>query len=84
MELIFTCGEFLCISEDPVGQIHAPRPHVGAPGIFSDLLRSVLMLKRETRAGSNWKLPHLFILCKTAVLVREITVKDLPSTELQH
>ena len=47
MELIFTCGEFLWITEDPVSQIHSPRPHVGAPGIFSDLLKSVHMLKRE-------------------------------------
>ena len=47
MELIFTCGEFLWIPEDPVSQIHSPHPHVGAPGIFSDLIRYVHMLKRE-------------------------------------
>ena len=84
MELIFTCGEFLWIPEDPVSQIHSPRPHVGAPGTFSDLLRSVHMLNQERRAGSNGKLPHLFIPGKTAVLVAEFAVHDLPSTELQH
>ena len=31
-----------------VSQIHSPHLHVGAPGIFSDLLRSVQMLKRES------------------------------------
>ena len=34
--------------------------YVGAPGIFSDILRSVQMLKREWGAESNGKLPHLF------------------------
>ena len=47
MELTFTCGEFLWIPEDPVCQIHSPHPHVGAPGIICDLVRSVHMLKRE-------------------------------------
>ena len=90
MELIFTCGEFLWIPEDPVRQIHSPHPHVGALGIFSDLIRSVHMIKRERdrererRARSNGKLPHLFIPGKTAVLVPELAVQDLPSTELQH
>ena len=39
-------GEFLWRSEDPVIQIHSPRLHVGAPRIFSYILRSVQMLKR--------------------------------------
>ena len=47
MELIFTCGEFLWIPEDPVSQFHSSYLLVGAPGIFSDLTRTVHMLKRE-------------------------------------
>ena len=47
MELIFNpCGEFQWSPEGPVSQIHSPHL-VGAPGIFSDLSRFVLMLKRE-------------------------------------
>ena len=41
------------------------------------------MLKREWRAESNGKLPHLFIPGKTAALVPEFAVEDLPSAELQ-
>ena len=48
------------------------------PGIFSDLLRSVQMLKREWGAESNGKLPHLFIPGKTEPLVPEFAVEDLP------
>ena len=48
MELIFNpCGEFQWSLEGPVSQIHSPHLLVGAPGIFSDLLRFVKMLKRE-------------------------------------
>ena len=48
MELIFnTSGEFRGGPEGPVSQIHSPRLHVKAPGIVSDLLTSVHMLKRE-------------------------------------
>ena len=36
------------------------------------------MLKREWGAKSNGKVPHLFIPSKTATLVPEFTVKDLP------
>ena len=47
MELIFNpCGVFQWSPEDPVSQIHSSHFHAGAPGIFSDLLRSVQMLKR--------------------------------------
>ena len=56
--------------------------HVGAPGIFSDLLRSVQMLNGEFGAESNGELPHLFILGKTAALVPEFAVEDLPLAEL--
>ena len=42
MELIFNpCGEFRRSPEGPVSQIHSPHLLVGAPGIFSDLLRRV-------------------------------------------
>ena len=50
-----------------------------APGIFSDLLRSVQILKREWGAEINGKLPHLFVPGKTATLVPEFGVEDLPS-----
>ena len=36
------------------------------------------MLKREWCAESNGKLPHLFIPSKTATLVPEFAVEDLP------
>ena len=58
---IYPCGEFRWSLEGPVSQIHSPHLHIGAPGIFSDLLRSVQMLKRERGVESNGKLPHLFI-----------------------
>ena len=41
------------------------------------------MLKREWGAESNGKLLHLFIPGKTAALVPEFAVEDLPSAELQ-
>ena len=79
MKLIFSpCGEFRRSPEGPVSQIHSPHLHAGAPGIFSDLLRSVQMLKREWGAESNGKLPHLFILRKTATLITAFAVEDLP------
>ena len=43
-------------------------------GIFSDLLSSVQMLKREWCAEMNGKLPLLFIPCKTTTLVPEFAV----------
>ena len=59
-ELMFNlCGEFRWSPEGPVSQIHSPHLLVGAPGIFSDLLRSAQMLKREWGAESNGKQPHL-------------------------
>ena len=36
------------------------------------------MLKREWGAGSNLKLPHLLIPSKTATLVSEFAMADLP------
>ena len=62
MELIFNpCGELRWSPEGPVSQIHPPYLHVGAPGIFSDLLRSVQMLKRQWGVESNGELSYLFI-----------------------
>ena len=54
MELTFNpCGEFLWSPDGPVSQIHSPHLLVGAPGIFTDLLRFVQMLKREWGAESK-------------------------------
>ena len=64
--------------EDSVSQIHSAHFHVGAPGIISDLLRSVQMVKREQGAEINGKLPHLFIPSKTATLDPEFAVEKLP------
>ena len=58
--------------------MHYPYLHGDAPGIFSDLLRSVQMLNREWGAVSNEKQPHLFMPSKTATLVPEFAVEDLP------
>ena len=66
--------------KNPVGivsQIHSPYLQAGAPGKFSDLLRSVQMLKTWWGAESNGKLPHLSIPSKTATLVLEFTVEKL-------
>ena len=41
------------------------------------------MLKRKWGAESNGKLLHLCIPSKTAVLILEFAVEDLPSPELQ-
>ena len=78
MELIFNpCGEFRCSPEGPVIQIHSPHLHIGVPGIFSDIVRSVQMLNREWGAESNGKLPHLFIPGKTSALVPEFALEDM-------
>ena len=79
MELIFNpYGEFRYSPEGPVSRVHSLHLHVGAPGIFSDLLRFVQMLKREWGAESSGKLPHLFIPSKTATWVPEFAMEDLP------
>ena len=59
----------------PVNQIHSLHLHADPPGIFSVLLRSVHMQKREWVVESNWKLPHLSIPSKIAVWVPEFAVK---------
>ena len=58
--------------------MHFPHLLIGAPGIFPDLLKSVQMLKGEWGAESNGKLSHLFNPSKTAALVPEFAVEDLP------
>ena len=79
MELIFNpCGEFRWSPEGQFRQIHSPHLHVDAPGIFSDLLRYVQILQIKWGAESNGKLPHLYIPSKTATLVPEFAVEDLP------
>ena len=79
MQLIFNpCGEFRWSPAGQLSQIHSPHLNVAAPGIFSDLLRSVQMPEREWDAESNGKLPHLFNPSKTATLVPAFAVKDLP------
>ena len=78
MELKFNlCGEFRLSPEDPVSQINSLHLLAEAPGIFSDLLTSVQMLKREWGTESNGKLLHLFIPSKTATLVSQFAVKYL-------
>ena len=54
------CAEFRLRPEGPVSQIHSFHLHVGAPMIFSELLKSVQMLKREWGEESNGKLSHIF------------------------
>ena len=85
MELIFNpCGEFRSSLEGPVSQIHSPHLHFDAPGIFSHLLKSVQMLKRDSGV---WKAMGSYctysIPGKNAALVPKLTVEDLPSTEPQ-
>ena len=77
------CGEFRRSPEDPVSQIHSPHLIIGAPGIFSDLLRSVQMLKREWDAESKGSYSTYQIPSKTAALAPEFAVEYLPSAELQ-
>ena len=75
IQLIFNpCGEFRWSPYGPVSQTRPPHLHAGAPGIFSDLLRSVQMLKRECGAESNGKK----ILSKTATMVPEFAMENLP------
>ena len=76
MEQVFNpCGEFRWSPEGPVSQIHSPHLRAGAHGIFSDLLRSVQMLKRDWGAESKGNLPYLFILSKTVTLVLDLQWK---------
>ena len=76
--VINPCDEFRSSPEGPISQTHPPHLHAGVPGIFSDLLRCFEMLKREWTTEINGKLPQLFIPSKTATLVPEFAVEDLP------
>ena len=64
------------------GEIHSPHLHDGTSGMsvseFSDLLWSAEMLKRGWGVENNRKLLHLFIPSKTATVVPEFAVEDLP------
>ena len=54
MELIFNpCGEFPWSPGGPVSQIHSPHLCVGAPGIFSELLRSGSDAKERVECGKQ-------------------------------
>ena len=84
MELIFnSCCEFLWSQEGPISQIHSRHLLVGTPGIFSDLLRFVQVLKWEWGAESNGKLPHLFISSKTQPRFLSLQWKTCLWAELQ-
>ena len=71
MELTFNpCGEFREVQfREPKSTLHL---HAGSPGIFSDLSRSVQMLKSE------WGAENIPIKFKTAILVPEFAVESLP------
>ena len=84
MELIFNpYGVYRWSPEGPVNQIPSPHLLAGAPGICSDLLRSVQMLNREWGAESNWKLPHLFIASKLQPWFLSLQWKTCLWTELK-
>ena len=79
MELILNlCGEFRWSPEGPVSQIHSPRRHAWCPWDLSDLLRPVQMLKIVWGADGKGKLPRLYITSKTATLVPEFAMENLP------
>ena len=65
-------------SEGPVSQFYSPHHHVDVPGTFTDLLRSVKMLKREWVRKATGSYRTYSIPGKTAVLVSGIAVEDLP------
>ena len=87
MELIFNPLWWISVKpEGPVSQIHSPHLLVGAPGIFSDLLRSVQMLERERESGvqkATGSYLTYSIPSKTAALVPEFAMEHLLSAELQ-
>ena len=84
--VVFTkvCGEFRWSPKVPVSQIHSFHLQVGTPRIFSDPLRSLHMLKREWGVKATGSYRTYSIPGKTAALVPEFAVEDLPSAELQH
>ena len=80
MELILNpCGEFWWSLEGPVSQIHYAHLHVGALGyLFKSFKVCSDAKETEWGAETNGKLPHLLIPSKTATLVPEFAVEDLP------
>ena len=62
----------------PFSQIHSPHLLAGAPGIFSDLLRSVQMLKRELvrKATGNYRTYPSLVKLQLGFL--SFTVENLP------
>ena len=84
LELIFNpCGEFRRNTESPVGQTHSPHHHDGAPGIFSDLLRSVQMLKSGVRNTTGSYRTHSSLV-KLQPWFLSLWWKTCLWTELQH
>ena len=84
MKLIFIpCGDFRWSQEGPASQIHSPYLHVGALGIFSDL-EGLFRCWRGSgvpiETGSYCTYSNSG---KTAALVPEFAVEELPSAELQ-
>ena len=88
------CGEFRWSPEGRVSQVSSPYLHAGTPGIFSDLLMSVQILKKECGANGSYciyptqvKLQSWFLslrwktlfLSRTAALVPALAMKNLPS-----
>ena len=83
-EQIFNpCGEFHWSSQGPVSQFHYPHLNVGAPGIFSDLLGPLQILKRNGCGKQQEANAVIKSLVKTDALIPEFAVEDLPSAELQ-
>ena len=84
MELIFSpYREFRWSLEGPVSQIHSPRLHVGAPGIFSYLLRFVQILKREWSAEKTGSCRTYLSLVKLQPWFLSLQWKTCLLTELQ-
>ena len=81
VELIFNpCGEYRSSPDGPDSQIYSPQLHIGAPEIFEGLFR------RERENGFRKETGNYFVYsipAKTAALVPEFAVDDLPSAELQ-
>ena len=83
LELIFNPrGEFWWSLEGPVSQI-TPRLHAGAPGIFSDLLRYVMMLKREWSDENKGSYSTYLSLVKLKPWFLRLRWKTCLSAELQ-
>ena len=81
---IIPSDEFRWSTQGPGRQIHSLHLHVGAPGIFSDLLRSAHMLKRDRMVRKATGSCRTYSISgKTAALVDKFAVEDLRSAELQ-